>query len=466
MISFPPELMLRIFGYLEGSRTSLEACCLVCHAWLPLAQPLVFADLSLTRQSQYYSCIRKFTAYPHLTGYVTSLTLGGGKWPGDERQVVSSQPSQPSPLVEPPTLELIRQFTNVRSLKIYGFPSLRKTEIEVLCRFPQMECLEMCNVAFEQPEDLLDLTSQMVGLKSLGIAEISIGESHQAESRRIGSVLHNHVDPVPKRLRHLYLQDITHSLYIFSWLSGSAFDLSGLTELTLLSKCSLETLHREVPQNFPIYVAPFISIVGVGIKHLCLDMELLRPHRPGIKVNHMLDYCISTAALENFTALETLDIRSENPYVVNDASCLHDIQRLLRHVTFRKLWNICIAIHFVLEKPIDFPFYQDLPVWADLDNLLGSPNFPSLLRVVFDIDIDNGHWYFLKDLFTYLSESPKDDDEPDAHATRPVVTENPWPDDPPMMDDVVAMIKERMPTVASRGLLEFCLLVDEDDDGG
>ncbi|SJK98030.1 uncharacterized protein ARMOST_01286 [Armillaria ostoyae] len=319
--------MLVIFGYLKGCYTSLEACCFVCHAWRLLAQPLIFADLSL---SHVHSWNRKFAAYPHFSGWVTHLDI----WAGNRRelQILSSCRSL---LDDPATLELICQLPNVKSLKVHGFFSLTKAAIEVLCHFPRLESLEICNVPFEQPEDLLGFTSQMVHLKNLTIDNIRIGGFHQNQSRRVGSVLHGHVDAVPKCLRSLNLQDVTQSLYILSWLSGSAFDLGGLTELRLSSRRSLTGRYREAP-NFSPYVAPFLRTVGAGTKHLFLDMEMPGSCQP-YEDNHMLNYYISTAALEGFTALETLDIRSESPHALNDASCLGDIQRLLHRVTFAKL---------------------------------------------------------------------------------------------------------------------------------
>ncbi len=158
--------------------------------------------------------------------------------------------------------------------------------------------------------------------------------------------------------------------------------------------------------------------------------------------------------MKSFTASETLDIRSESPHALNDASCLGDIQRLLHRVTFAKLWKIRITMRFVLHRAKDFPFYQDLPFWADLDNLLGSPDFPSLLRVVFIIEIDDEYWYPFKTGYTTESQGP-DSDEPEIYPIPPEVTEHPGPADPPTMDDVVAMITKKMPTVASCGFLEF-----------
>ncbi|PBK86952.1 hypothetical protein ARMGADRAFT_472746 [Armillaria gallica] len=279
MISFPPEIMLVIFGYLEGCHTSLEACCFVCCAWRPLAQPLVFADLSLSQfHSQAWN--RKFATHPHFACWVTHLDIRGGNY--GELQILSSCHS----LLDDPAL--IRQLPNVKSLKVHGFLSLKKATIEVLCHFLRLESLEICNVPFEQPGDLLGFTSQMVDLKNLTIGNIRIGGFHQDQSRRIGSVLRSHVDAVAKRLRSLNLQDVTQSLYILSWLSGSAFDLSGLTELSLSLRCSLTGRYHE-PPNFSPYVAPFLRTVGAGIKHLLLNMEMLDSRQP-YEINNMLNY--------------------------------------------------------------------------------------------------------------------------------------------------------------------------------
>ncbi|KAK0454461.1 hypothetical protein EV421DRAFT_1896383 [Armillaria borealis] len=250
----------------------------------------------------------------------------------------------------------------------------------------------------------------MVDLKYLTIGNIRTGGLHQDQSRRVGSVLHGHVDAIPKCLRSLNLKDVTQSLYILSWLSGSAFDLGGLTELRLTSRT-----------------------VGAGIKHLLLDLGSCQPYG----INHMLNYYISTAALKSFTALETLDIhiRSESPHIPNDASCLGDIHRLLHCVMFAKLWKICITMRFILHTAKDYPYYQDLPFWTDLDDLLGSPNFPSLLRVVFIIEIDDEYWCPLRTGYT-IESLGSDSGEPENHHIPPEVTEHPGPADPPTMDDV------------------------------
>ncbi|SJK97994.1 uncharacterized protein ARMOST_01250 [Armillaria ostoyae] len=449
MTPIPPELVLEILTYISGCRDNLRACCLVSRAWRRLAQPFVFSELSLSLESHCLPWNRKFTTYPHLAQYVTGLKLWGGNWGGAD--VVSSLEDQPPFLEGPATLELLRRLPNIKYLKMHDFFLPSEREIEVLCHFMRLEWLEMYDVAFNATADLLDLMSQSVNLKVLHIKDVEL-RSHASEDL-IGPILHDHVDAVPKRLRNLKLQDPTESLYIFSWLSGGAFDLSDLTDLTLSWGC-FPTNHHPPPPLSP-YVDPFISIVGAGIKHLRLNIETSE-FDTKFNVNYMLEHFISTRALSSFTALETLNVDSINRYIYNNARRLVDIERLLRHLMLPCLRKICVTMRFTLNTADDLPSYKELPVWASLDELLASLKFPSFQQLKLIIDVKSLHWDAHK--FGLLFEDSDSDDEvaPSTVVIPPLVTKNPWPEYPPTVDDVATMIAEQMPMLASRGCLLFC----------
>ncbi|KAG7449820.1 uncharacterized protein BT62DRAFT_928560 [Guyanagaster necrorhizus] len=426
MTPLPPELVLEILRYLSND---FRACCLVCRAWRQLAQPFIFSALAVSLESHCQSWNRKFITYPHLAGYVTRLDMWGSYLGGQDARTMD----QPPFLESAKTLEFVRRLPNVKHLDLEGFFLPSKREIKVLCQFTRLECLEMFVVVFNQPVDLLDLMSQLVNLKDLRLTGTQIRSPNKD---MIGPALHNHVDVVPKRLRNLQLQDTTESLYIFSWLSGGAFDLCDLTDLTLSWECFPTRRHPTGPQASS-YVDSFINAVGAGIKHLQLDIETLKFGSKS-NINYMLELFISTGALSNFTVLETLDIDSISSFE-NDAMYLVDIERLLRSVTLTNLRKMSIVTCFTLSTPDHLPSYKELPVWASLDGLLSSPKFPSLQQLKFIIDVRCVHWK--------ANAGWEDFDSNDDDAV---------PEQPPMVDDVAAMITEKMPTLTSWGCLTCC----------
>ncbi|KAK0459136.1 uncharacterized protein EV420DRAFT_305047 [Desarmillaria tabescens] len=447
MTPIPPELVLEVLTYICGCRDDLRACCLVCRAWRQLAQPFVFSELSLSLESHCLPWNRKFAIYPHLAQYVTRLNIWGGNWGKiDSASFVEVQP----PLLEGPAiLKLVRQLPNIKYLKIYDFFLPSEREIEILCHFTRLEWLEMHDVIFSQPTDLLDLMSQSVNLRGLHITDMEV---RSPTGEPIGPSLHNHVDAVPKRLRNLKLPDPTESPYIVSWLLGGAFDLGDLIDLTL-SWASFQTKRDLMgPQSFS-YIDSFVNSVGAGIKRLRLNIETWE-HTSEVHVNYMLEHFISKRALSSFIALDTLDIHSINRYINNDAGCLVDIERLLHHVTLPNLRKICITTRFTLNTADDLPSYKELPFWASLDRLLASSQFPSLQQLLLFIEVKNIHWDAHK-FGLRFEDSDSDDEDSLSVVIPPLVTRHPWPEHPPTVDDVAAMITEQMPTLASQGCLLF-----------
>lgn len=163
------------------------------------------------------------------------------------------------------------------------------------------------------------------------------------------------------------------------------------------------------------------------------------------------DHFIATAALKSFTALETLNIRSPHSLIPNEASRLDDIERLLHHVTFPNLWKMRIMIGFIFYTPDDFRSYEDLPVWANLDGLLSSPSFPSLRQIDFVVETESPYWHALKSEDTLRSIGLEGGGDGPTLGRRWT-----WPDNPPTFQDIVGMITTKMPTLVSRGCLEFC----------
>ncbi|KAK0212406.1 hypothetical protein DFS33DRAFT_24449 [Desarmillaria ectypa] len=447
MTPIPPELVLEILTYISGCRDDIRACCLVCHTWRQLAQPFVFSELSLSLESHCHPWNRKFAIYPRLAQYVTRLNLWGGNW--GKPDAVLFVEVQPPFLEGPATLELIRRLPNIKYLKIHDFFLPSEREIEVLCHFTRLEWLEMYEVMFSQPADLLDLMSQLVNLKGLHIMDIEV---RSPTEEPIGPALHNYVDAIPKRLRNLKLQDPTESLYILSWLLGGAFDLGDLTYLTL-SWESFQTKRDPAGPQFSSYIDSFISTVGVGVKHLWLNIETW-DHNAELHVNCMLEHFISKGTLGSFTAIETLDIHSINPYINNDAGHLVDIERLLYHVTLPNLQKICITMRFTLNTADHLPSYKELPVWASLDKLLASSKFLSLQQLLLLIEVKSIHWDAHK-FGLRFEDSDSDDEDALGIVIPPLVTRHPWPECPPTVDDVAAMITEQMPKLASRRCLLF-----------
>ncbi|KAK0454463.1 hypothetical protein EV421DRAFT_1729657 [Armillaria borealis] len=239
--------------------------------------------------------------------------------------------------------------------------------------------------------------------------------------------LYNHVDTVPKRLRNLKLQDTT---------KRGAFDLDNLTDLTLTREY-FPTRHRRIEIQFP--TTPHFLPISIRLSKLRFEIEAL-DYGLNSYVNSMQAHFISTDALSGFTALETLGIDSINLYSKNDAAHLVDVKRLLHSVTLTNLRKIRITMSFTLNTPDHLPSYQELPSWTSLDGLFSSPKFPSLQQLKLIIEVRSNDWYDLR-----WEDSDSDEEEaPDIDFH------------PPSMDDVVAMIAEKMlKPVTSRGLLTF-----------
>lgn len=157
-------------------------------------------------------------------------------------------------------------------------------------------------------------------------------------------------------------------------------------------------------------------------------------------MNAHVAHFISTGALRRFTALETLDIDSTNPYFKNDAAQLVDIERLLHGVSLTNLRKIRIAVGFTLTTPDRLPSYKKLPSWTSLDGLLDSPKFPFLQQLKMIIEVRSSHRNFVG----WEDSDSDEEDAPDVDFHQPSV------------DDVVAMIAEKMPKLMSRELLTFC----------
>ncbi|KAK0494877.1 hypothetical protein EDD18DRAFT_286925 [Armillaria luteobubalina] len=447
----PPELVLEILTYISDGHKNLSACCLVCRTWRRLAQPSVFSELSLSLESHCHPWNQKFTTYPHLSQYVTRLNLWGGNW--EEADDVLSPESQPTFLEGPATLELLRRLPNIKYLKMHDFALPSERKIEALSHFARLEWLGMYEVVFNETEALLDLMSQLVNLKGLHIKDVRVA-SH-ASKDLIGPILHDHVDAVPKRLRNLKLQDSGASLYIFSWLSGGVFNLSDLTDLTLSWGCSPTNHHPPLPYQLPSYVDPFISIVGARIKHLRLNIET-PDFNAKSNINYMFEHFIAVRALSSFIGLETLNVDSINRYNNNDVRRLVDIERLLQHLMLPCLQKICVTMRFALNTADDLPSYKELPLWARLDALLAGSKFPSFQQLKLIIHVESFHWDAHKFGLWFEDSNSDDEDDSSTIVIPPLVTKHPWPEHPPTVDDVAALIAEQLPTLASRGCLLFC----------
>ncbi|KAK0195870.1 hypothetical protein F5146DRAFT_308495 [Armillaria mellea] len=191
----------------------------------------------------------------------------------------------------------------------------------------------MDDTEFDAAADLLNLMSQMVNLKVLYITNLEIRGN--TTENPTSSILHDHVDAVPKWLRSLKLEESARSLYIFSWLSGGVFDLSDLTDLALSWRYFI---YRPSPP-LSCYIVPSISIVGSRIKHLRLNIETMEDDW---YVNRFLEHFISTRALSSFTALETLNI-DLNWFIQKDARHIVDIEPLLHHLTLPWLRKVCAS---------------------------------------------------------------------------------------------------------------------------
>ncbi|KAK0454462.1 hypothetical protein EV421DRAFT_1896384 [Armillaria borealis] len=443
MTPISPELILEILRCVGDCRDTFSVCCLVCRTWRALAQPFLFSQIQLSLESDCAPWNQKFSKYPHLADFVIILDLWGHGWRQSPPFVVLD------PFLEgPATLELICWLSNVKSLLISDIYSLSKLELDALCHFTRVEHLEMHGVSFRRPEDLLHFMSHVVGLRSLNVSDTTIDS--EGSHKSIASLLHDHVDSVSRRLRSLEVESAANHLYMLSWLSGRTFDTSDLTELTFLWKCLPTNIGLTAPQ-LSSSVDMFLSVVGAGIKYLNLGIEMRWQHfsKPK-KVNPMLDHFIATAALKRFTALETLNIQSPHSLIPNEASRLDDIERLLHCVTFPNLWRMHLMIGFIFYTPDDFRSYKDLPVWANLNGLLSSPHFPSLRQVDFIVETESPYWHALKSEDTLRSIGLE------GGGDGPILGRQwTWPDNPPTFQDIVGMIKTKMPTLVSHGRLEF-----------
>jgi hypothetical protein len=244
----PLDLVAHTFSLVSSERLLLKQCALVCRAWTPFAQRLLYSEFRLTHESRFPWLI--LDEAPHLLGYIQRLHL----W----IRHGTSKLGVPARL-----LPVVRAMDHVTSIEIHGslytghtcFPSLvshMKEELpfapfvqNVTCdyplpililacfaAFPSLQALELGRTSPQNQDLVLDATdgSQVV-LKEL-IFDINPGVNDCLRTLRF----------FPRTVDHLRVVDIrTGCQYTHDWRRiNSLLALCGWTLERLHVRCDIE----------------------------------------------------------------------------------------------------------------------------------------------------------------------------------------------------------------------------------
>ncbi|KAJ8091236.1 hypothetical protein PM082_004212 [Marasmius tenuissimus] len=325
--TLPNEIVSLILAFLDpgSDRETIKFISLVARCWKDAAQARLFSRVDVDNNQECVFWSQKFTDFPHLARHVKHL------WLSDDEEDSANGPYLRDPagkilvsslpcvlrleLTEvtqwgPVEMELIKGFgSTVRHLTLEGIPQMDpvKDLLELVYAFPMIEVLDLGGLGPDYKEEELDQI--------------------RARGLEMRSVLP--ADGKPRKLRELFLFDVGFSLDHLLWLSGPAFNLSGLRNLTLY----WDPFHSLESYEFNV-LDDFIRLVGGNVTNLTFELlgaqtEYHSIRWPGERLAEpgdlVIEHLITSPILRNFTALETLTFTPfEDPDNPVD-SCNHPI---------------------------------------------------------------------------------------------------------------------------------------------
>ncbi|KAJ8091237.1 hypothetical protein PM082_004213 [Marasmius tenuissimus] len=310
--TLPNEIISLILGFFDISddAETLEHASLVARCWRGPAQARLFLRIEVENNEECTFWSQKFTDFPHLARYVKQLCFS------DEDE----EPANGPYLRNTTAKTLVSSLQYVQGLDLLDIRQWGPMEMELMkglgstVRSLWVDAIPQMNPVKDLPELLYALHNIEVfkpGDIGSEYKEEELTQIH-AMGLEMRSVLP--ADGKPRRLREIYLCEIGFSLDHLLWLSGPAFDLSGLRNLTFSWShfSSLETYDFTVLDDF-------IRLVGGNVTNLTL--LLLGAHTrydpdhwkwPGLRLydadDLVAEHFINSPILQHFTALETITI--------------------------------------------------------------------------------------------------------------------------------------------------------------
>ncbi|KAK1218590.1 hypothetical protein PQX77_018726 [Marasmius sp. AFHP31] len=262
--TLPNEIASLILAFLDprNDRETIQIISLVARCWKHAAQARLFSYVQVDNNQECVFWSRKLTDFPHLAHYVKHLCLS------DEEE----EPANGPYLREPTTKTLVSSLPCVLRLELFHVKQWGPVEMELNKRFgsavrnlllediPQMDPVkELPELVYAFPDiEVLDLG---------GIGPDYKEELDQIHARGLEMRTTLPADGKPRKLREIFFFDVGFSLDHLLWLSGPAFDLSDLRDLTFSWDhfFSLESYEFSVLDDF-------IRLVGGNVTDLTFEL--------------------------------------------------------------------------------------------------------------------------------------------------------------------------------------------------
>ncbi|TFK19813.1 hypothetical protein FA15DRAFT_689394 [Coprinopsis marcescibilis] len=353
---FPLELFRIIIDWLYTSndRHALNACALVCRAWLPLCR--VHYTPRMTVSPANASEFLDITSSPHLTiaSTVTQLTLQKQETMVDHFFIVNSS-SPPSPCTQFSLGHLLssaQPLASITKLTLQkGYGETREIAPH-LHAFAQLQDLELRSFEFTSFSDLTAVIASQAQLRRLSLTDIAWRDWG------LPSALADRTHRLPPGLRHLEVF-MEHSAGLFQWMLAE-FRAQPLEFVQLGGIMEVEDA---------IAVSRFLRGLGSVLKHL----RLYSPSR------------ISQVNLVHNTGLESLIISHLHMHDSKDPGNSHHHNRTDEVCTI--LSQLCspslcsISLQLLLTDPESFSTID----WQDVARILSLPRYRNLKSFEFRI---------------------------------------------------------------------------------
>ncbi|KAL0057229.1 hypothetical protein AAF712_016136 [Marasmius tenuissimus] len=396
--NLPPEILSLIveFFHAWNEWETLQKISLVDRNWKAAAQARLFMRVEIDNGQECKFWNRKFKDFPHLGRYVRQLCLSddddclGRAYlrTRTAKTLISSLPC-----VTGLDLVDIKRWGPVEARLVKGLSrsvrTLWVTDIRGMCRV----------------KDLPDLLFSFPNVDDFTPGEIGDGydEGNLEHTRNTGLEMRELAprDGKARTLRTITLLNVGLSVDHLLWLTGPAFDLSGLRSLTLAWSCfdSLDSCDFKALDDF-------ISLIGRSVTSLTLNIPGSRVYRlsqvPSVRAYNpedlVTEHLVSSPALQHFTALETVafnmleddksynDSFASNLFVCNTKFMLQATSGSACHLKKLNLTSRYRYGRFYLGFTVNATLNLG---WNLFDDMLADDKaFPSLQLVVLDVIVE------------------------------------------------------------------------------
>ncbi|KAK7045703.1 hypothetical protein VNI00_007536 [Paramarasmius palmivorus] len=395
--SLLPEIIEKIVGQLgeDYDEEDLDAlyalrnCAVVSSVVRPFAQARLFAEASIGNVKHCKMWNRKLNEAPHLVKHVRQLSLWGGHYEEDidDEEIdlrlqqlrfyngFSLGMNRPISkfLSSDAFSELTIKLTHLQKLSVHRFHFRNQREHAFSDRFPDVERLGL-DVALGSKEQLQALVLQKRRVHELHIVHVKyrkllpIFPPEVERFHEAGLELQAWNPQLPPiRLHRLRVDNLEEETHVLMWLTGPAFDLTGLRTLGLMWGTNEAGVDKVALTAFLGAVSPYVT-----------DLNILSDGKyNGDSVSTAL---VESRLLDGFIALESLYIaavhtrHSQWPHLASIAKIIPTL-----HASPLKVIMIGMFIDFDLSKNVQH--LQSLQEWPTIDDSLSHTAFPSLRRV-------------------------------------------------------------------------------------